>query len=430
VIHTGTTIISIKFILTILILCCSFYNISCTSDDERITITFNVGRDPTGAHYPILNSFQEKYPHIRVRVVESPQNASLQHDLYVTRFAGRDESIDVIALDVIWIAEFARAGWLHPLDIYRDRFPVSDILPGPLEACTYRDTLFAIPWFTDAGLLYYRKDILDSIGLLPPETWDELQAVAERVRTHFPDLQGLLIQGEQYEGLICNVMEFIWSHGGDVWDEYGNFRLSTPENERALQTLVDFIQTTGIIPRGVLTYQEEESRHIFTDGRALFLRNWPYVWELAANPQSGSRVYGNVGISPLPGAELGEHAATLGGWNLGISRYSRHPNESLLLLEHFTEYKQMKQFAIEGGRLPTRKSLYRDEEILERSPHYRDLFEVFLNARPRPVTPHYSQISDIMQVEIHRALLGRISIGDALRSIDSQVEDLFKRYGG
>jgi multiple sugar transport system substrate-binding protein len=427
--HAGTLIL----ILYHLILSCVFYGLffltSCTPTDERITITFNVGRDPTGAHHSIIESFQEAHPHIKIRVVESPQNASLQHDLYVTRFAGRDESIDVIALDVIWIAEFARAGWLLPLDTYRERFPISDMLPGPIESCTYRDTLYAVPWFTDAGLLYYRKDILEDLKLSPPETWEGLRTIVDTVRLVYPNLNGFLIQGEQYEGLICNIFELFWSHGGDVWDEHSNFRVTTPENEEALQTLISFIREDQVIPQGVLTYQEEESRHIFTDGRALFLRNWPYVWELAENPYSGSRISGKVGITSLPGKQAEMHAATLGGWNLGVSRYSRYPEESLELIEHFIEYEYMKRFALDGGRLPTRISLYHDTDILDRNPHYQDLYEVFLNARPRPVTPHYSQISDIMQVEIHRALLGRLSARDALLSIDRQVEELFKRYG-
>jgi multiple sugar transport system substrate-binding protein len=401
----------------------------CDATDDRVTVTFNVGRDPTGAHYGIIRHFEEQYPHIRVQVVESPQDASLQHDLYVTRFAGKDRSIDVIALDVIWIAEFARAGWLLPLEDFAVELPLDDFLKGPIEACTYRETLYAIPWFTDAGLLYYRKDLLTEYGLKEPETWNDLQDAVRTIRHDNPHMSGFVLQAEQYEGLICNVMEFIWSHGGDVWDEDGRWQLASPEAEAALQRLIDFIRAGDITPRGVLTYQEEESRHVFQDGRAIFLRNWPYVWELANNPATGSNVVGNIGIAPLPGSEPGRHAATLGGWNLGISAFSEHPEESWKLVRFFMEYEQMKQFSLEGGRLPTRISLYRDPEILERSPYFEDLFEVFINARPRPVTPHYSQISDIMQVNIHRALLGRITVREALERIDAEVLALFERYG-
>lgn len=401
----------------------------CAEDDDTVTITFNVGRDPAGAHHGIIRDFEEKYPHISVQIVESPQDASLQHDLYVTRFAGKDRSIDVIGLDVIWIAEFARAGWLLPLNDFARELPLDDFLPGPLEACTYRDTLYAMPWFTDAGLLYYRKDLLEEYGYHVPETWSDLREIALTIRDDNPHLSGFILQGEQYEGLITSVMEFIWSHGGDVWDETGRWNLATPEVEQALQKLIDFIRVDQITPRGVLTYQEEETRHVFQDGRAVFLRNWPYVWELANNPATGSNVVGKIGIAPLPGKEPGMHAATLGGWNLGLSAYSGHPKESWKLIRHFMEYDQMKRFSIDGGRLPTRISLYQDPEILERTPYVGDLYEVFINARPRPVTPHYSQISDIMQVNIHRALLGRLSVREALERIDAEVQALFERYG-
>lgn len=408
---------------------CVLSLLGCSEDTDVVTITFNVGRDPAGAHYSIIRQFEEAYPHIRVQIVESPQDATLQHDLYVTRFAGKDKSIDVIGLDVIWIAEFARAGWLLPLNDIAHELALDDFLPGPMEACTYRDTLYAIPWFTDAGLLYYRKDLLKEYGFQEPETWDELKEIVTTIRQDFPHVSGFLIQGEQYEGLICNVMELIWSHGADVWNERGQWQVATPEAEAALQRLVSFLGEYDIIPRGVLTYQEEESRHVFQDGRAIFLRNWPYVWELANNPLTGSNVVGKIGIAPLPGYRPGLHAATLGGWNLGISAYSENPQESWKLIRFFMEYDQMKQFAIEGGRLPTRISLYHDPDILERSPHFEDLFEVFINARPRPVTPHYSQISDIMQVNIHRALLGRITVRQALENIDREVTALFARYG-
>lgn len=401
----------------------------CSPEEDVTTITFNLGRDPTGAHYAIIELFEETYPDIKVQVVESPQDASLQHDLYVTRFAGKDNSIDVIALDVIWIAEFARAGWLLPLDDLAVELPMDDFLPGPVEACTYRDSLFAIPWFTDAGLLYYRQDLLNEYGFDEPETWNDLQIIVDTIRRDNPQLSGFLLQAEQYEGLICNVMEFIWSHGGSVWDKSGHWHTATPETEKAIQTLIDFIRTDDIIPRGVLTYQEEESRHVFQDGRAIFLRNWPYVWELANNPATGSNVVGKVGIAPLPGEKPGLHAATLGGWNLGISAYSDHPDESRKLISFFMEYDHMKQFSLDGGRLPTRMSIYKDPDILQRSPHFEDLFEVFINARPRPVTPHYSQISDIMQVYIHRALLERITVREALDRIDGEVLALFERYG-
>ncbi len=415
--------------LIALIVVYSLLLIGCAEDNDITTITFNVGRDPTAAHHSIIRNFEEKHPDIRVQVVESPQDASLQHDLYVTRFAGKDASIDVIAIDVIWTAEFARAGWLLPLNDLVEELPMDDFLPGPIEACTYQDSLYALPWFTDAGLLYYRTDLLEEYGFDEPKTWDELTEIVSTIRQDYPHLSGFLIQAEQYEGLITNVMEFLWSHGADVWDETGRWRIATPEAEEALQLLINFIQVEGIIPRGVLTYQEEESRHVFQDGRAIFLRNWPYVWELANNPATGSNVAGKIGIAPVPGKEPDKQAATLGGWNLGISSFSEHPEESWKLIRFFMEYEQIKQFSIEGGRLPTRISLYEDPDILERSPYFKDLYEVFINARPRPVTPHYSQISDIMQVNIHRALLGRLSVREALERIDAEVLALFGRYG-
>jgi multiple sugar transport system substrate-binding protein len=188
--------------------------------------------------------------------------------------------------------------------------------------------------------------------------------------------------------------------------------------------MVDIIHKHKITPKGILTYKEEESRQIFTSGNACFLRNWPYVWVLAQSKEKGSKVVGKVGIAPLPRFLGGRHASCLGGWNLAISKFSRHPKEAWKFIEFMTSYESQKYYSIKGGRLPTRKALYKDKDVLKKSPYYAEMYNVFINALPRPVNPNYSQISDILQVELHQALTQKKSPEQALKDAEKKIKKL------
>jgi multiple sugar transport system substrate-binding protein len=212
-----------------------------------------------------------------------------------------------------------------------------------------------------------------------------------------------------------------------VLEEDGTLLIDSPESVQALTFMRDLIHRFRVVPEGVTTYKEEDSRQLFTEGKAAFMRNWPYAWALAQNEEKGSKVAGKVGICPLPHPPDGVHAACLGGWNLAVSRFSEHPSEAMEFIKFLTSYKIQKAFAVRGGRLPTRKRLYRDEEIVGVSPHYGDLYQAFINARPRPVTPYYSKLSDILQIEVHQALIGAKEPHEALRSAKTKIEEFLPK---
>lgn len=383
---------------------------SCRPAGQK-TITWAVGKDPAGQHQALASQFEELHPGIKVKLLEMPESSTAQHDAYVTYLAAGDRTVDVYSIDIIWPAEFARAGWLVPLDGYFDPGELADFLPGPLAGCTYRDTLWAVPWFTDAGMLYYRQDILEENGLKVPQTWDQLETQASYLSKKY-GLAGYVWQGQQYEGLVCNFLEVLWSCGGNLSETDSGLVIDGQAALTALNAMHRMLET-GASPRGVLTYKEEEGRQLFTQGQAVFMRNWPYAWALAQDTAKGSRVAGRVGLAPLPHLPGQQSSACLGGWNLAVSRHSKYPEEAAALVKFLTSFSSQRLFALKGGRLPTRKSVYEDTSVIEAFPHYRQFYLSFVNARPRPVRPDYPRLSDELQIELHKILLGK-KIGPAM----------------
>jgi multiple sugar transport system substrate-binding protein len=387
---------------------------------QTVELTWAVGKDSTGTQRRLADAFMAQNPGWTVRLIEMPASATVQRDSYVTYFIARDPTIDVYSIDLTWTAEFAAAGWLRPLDAEFPPAAHAAFLPGPIEGCTYGGHVYAVPWFTDAGLLYYRRDLLARERLTPPRTWEELVRQARLLGTKYR-MYGFVFQAEQYEGLVCNFLEYVWSAGGTV--AAPAITLDTPAARRALQFMYEMIHGLRVAPPAVLTFKEEESRQAFTAGQSVFLRNWPYVW-LAAQDPANSTVAGRLGVMALPGRVPGAGVSCLGGWNLAVSRFSRHPGPAWRLIAFMTDPAAQRQFATGAGRLPTRHTLYRDRAVAAALPYLAAVYPALRTARPRPVSPYYARISDVLQVELHRALTDRQSVAAALRAAQRKIEAL------
>ncbi|MFH1865655.1 MAG: ABC transporter substrate-binding protein [Candidatus Eisenbacteria bacterium] len=404
-------------------LCCivALSVVGCSSPGSGdIEIVFAAGNDPSGATEALVDEYNAAHPGVLVKFQAMPASTDTQHDAYVTYLSARESNIDLYSLDVIWTAEFARAGWIVELPvnyIQKDTF-----LEGPLQSVTYAGKLYAVPWFTDAGVLYYRKDLLEEAGLPVPETWTEFREACREVAGS-RGMEGFVWQGARYEGLVCDFLEFLWSVGGDLDRETLIERPAAAERGivEALGLMLSFLES-DISPGGVLTYKEEDSRRLFTEGQALFLRNWPYAWSMAEG--EGSKIKGLAGIAPLPHSEGNTGYSTIGGWNVALSSYSKHPDEALEFLRFITGEKSMKERAIKGGYLPTLKSTYGDPDVLDANPHFSRFFEVFQNTRNRPRSPHYPRISDVIQENVHRALTYGIEPEAAAANIVRELAEI------
>lgn len=368
----------------------------------------------------LLRRFESRHPGLAVRVRELPASSDLQHQQFTTWLAARDPSIDVYLIDVIWVAEFAAAGWIRPLDGQLPPERRRAWHPVPLRAATFKGRLYALPRFTETGLLYYRKDLLPA----PPKTWRELIEAAGAHRME--GVAGYAFQGKQYEGLVVNFLELLWSAGGELVDDAGRVTLSSPEGVAALGFLVDLLHGARIAPPGTPTYTEQESLLEFQEGRALFHRNWAYAWALTQRP--ASKVRGKVGVAPLPAwAPGGQGVAALGGFHLAISAFSRHPEEAWRLIAYLASPEVQKAKAVEEGRPPTLTALYEDPEVLRANPHFARLRQALDRSRPRPSLPLYPRVSGILQVYLSRALVRAMEPKAALDAASREIQAFLGR---
>ncbi len=375
-----------------------------------------------------IQEFQELHPEIRVTYQATPSSASERHTLYVTWLSSRSAEIDVLSLDVIWVAEFAAAGWLAPLDgdVAATNMALDDFLPAGLISSTYQGRLYSLPWFADAGVLYYRKDLYEQAGLPPPRTFADLLAV-RGLKERFGLPYGFIFPGQAYEGLVCVLLEFIWSNGGRIFDDQGRLVLDSPQNREALSTLVDLVYRDGVSPLAVTTFMEEDCRHAFEQGYAVLMRNWPYAYASMNQPEAPVR--GKFALLPVVHGPQGQSTSCFGGGNLGINAFSRHP-EAAWKLVHFLLQRENRQAATEAlGMLPPLKSLYQDPQLNSKFPYLKSLQEVFFTARSRPTTPLYSFISDILRVHASRALTRQESPAQALEKAATEIAATQRRFG-
>jgi multiple sugar transport system substrate-binding protein len=366
--------------------------------------------ETTAVWEQLIADFERHHPGVEVIREVGPHSSTEFHDLVTQKLRNQDAEMDVFFMDVIWPSEFAAAGWALPLDRFFPAVQQKEFFTAPIAANRYRGRIYGVPLFVDAGLLYFRKDLLAKYRLAPPRTWPEMveQALLILARERDPYLTGYSAQFKQYEGLVCNMMEFIMSNGATLWDEENlKSTLDSTGAKQAVRFVRDQIIRT-ISNRGVLAYQEPESLALFTQGKAIFHRNWPYAWEVA-NDAKRSKVAGQVGMAPLPAFSGQKSVAALGGWQLGISRFSRKAQLAWEFVEHMTGREAQKRIALATGRGPARLALYRDSELLAKQPHFRALYETFTLAAPRPITPVYLPLSNIMQ----RYFSSAIAIADS-----------------
>jgi multiple sugar transport system substrate-binding protein len=370
-----------------------------------------------------LARFTREHPDIAVDLRVTPDAADQRHQLYVQWLNGRAAEPDVLQIDTIWTAEFAAAGWILPLDRFAP--DASAFFPAAVEANRWRGRLYAIPWFLDVGLLYWRTDAVEDA----PATLAELQAAAQSAIQSGATSTGLVWQGARYEGLVTVFIEHLGAFGGSILDDDGAVAVDAPEAVRALTFMRDAIWRDGWVPPSALAWQEEQTRFAFQNGQAAFMRNWPYAWGLLQDG-ARSKVAGRVAIAPFPAGAGGSPTAALGGAQLALNRYSTDPARAWTLVEFLTAPEQMLERARDASQLPSRPALYDGPDLAEaiRMPA-EDLRRAIEAAEPRPVTPVYSELSDILQLRLHRALSRQQEPEPALQDAAQEIRALLRRSG-
>ncbi len=390
-------------------------------------IVFSFFPDPTGSVQKLIDRFNEQNQGITVKLREMPADSGQHFDQLNTQFQSGETSIDVIGGDVVWPAQFAANGYIADLS---DRFPEDErraFLPATIEANTYKGKVYGVPWYTDAGMLYYRQDLLEKSGFSePPKTWDELKGMAAKVREDSGTRYGYVFQGADYEGGVVNALEYIWTSGGDVLDGE-TVVINSPEARRGLEIERSMV-AEGVAPEGVSQYKEQESASLFLGGGAVFMRNVPRMYALASDPAESKIDPATIGIAAMPVAEEGlQSYSSLGGWNLFLNANSKQADAAYEFIRFMSAPEQQKIRSVEGSVLPTRKELYEDPEVLEKVRVAELGQEAIQNTRPRPISPYYSDMSLKMAEQFVRSLRGNVTPEEALGVLEGELEEIVRQ---
>lgn len=362
-----------------------------------------------------------------VVLVPMPASTSDQFGQYRLWLAAGNPDIDLYQTDVIWAPQLAD----HFVDLTE---AAADLIPqhfpSIIESQTVNGKLVALPIFTDAPALYYRTDLLEKHGASVPTTWEELTATAQMIQDAEraegnAEIWGFVWQGNAYEGLTCNALEWIKSFGGgQIVEPDGSISVNNEAAAAALTLAASWVGT--ISPDGVLAYQEEEARGLWQTGNAVFMRNWPYAYGLGNGDDSA--VKGLFGVAPLPtGGGNDTSAATLGGWNVAVSKYGDNQEAAISLALYLAGAEAQKQRALNESNLPTIISLYDDADIAAAQPIIPQWKDVFLQAVPRPSAPtlgSYNQVSSLFWSAVHDVLSGNASAAEALEILEADLQDL------
>jgi trehalose/maltose transport system substrate-binding protein len=375
----------------------------------------------------ILDQY-EKNTGNKVTIVPMPPSTTDQFGQYKLWLAARNTDIDVYQTDVIWAPQLANQ-LVDLTEATKD--VVGAHFPSIIESQTVDGRLVALPIFTDAPALYYRKDLLDKYGAKVPTTWAELADTAKLVmdkerEAGNQDMWGFVFQGNAYEGLTCDALEWVKSNGGgQIVEPDGAISINNSQAAAAIETAKSWVGT--IAPPGVLAYQEEESRGVWQSGNAVFMRNWPYAYSLGNGGDSPIKGKFDVTTLPAGSGEGARSAATLGGWNLAVSKYSENPDAAVELVKWIASPEMQKYRALKASNLPTIQALYDDADIAREQPIIPRWKEVFLNAVPRPsaqVKLKYNEASSQFWTAVHKTMSGEGTAADNLAELEISLTKL------
>ena len=367
-----------------------------------------------------------------VKMFSPPNNTTDSLALYRQLFAAKSTDVDVMMIDVVWPGVIKD----HLVDLKKySKGAEKNHFPAIVANNTVGGKLLGMPWFTDAGLLFYRKDLVAKYNLKAPGTWEDLAAAAAKIQdgertAGNKDFQGFVFQAKAYEGLTCDALEWVYSYGGgSIIESDGKISINNANAAKALDTAASWIGK--IAPQGVLNYGEEDARGVWQAGNAAFMRNWPYAWSLGN--KDDSPIKGKIGVAALPkGGANGKNAATLGGWQLAVSKYSKVEKEAADLAMYMTSPEVQKERAINGSYNPTIPSLYKDKDVLAANPFMGDLYDVFTSAVARPATVtglKYPEVSNAFWDATHEVLSGKSNGAAAVKKLEGKLKQVTRTKG-
>jgi multiple sugar transport system substrate-binding protein len=382
------------------------------------TIHYCQGKDTNGSAHENVALFNKKYASqgYKVELTEFPADAGQQRAQFIQRQQAKSNDCDVFSSDVIWTAEFASQKWLYDMTPYIEKAK-DKYIAAPLETVHYGGKYWGAPASSDAAFIFYRTDKGSGKA---PSTWQEVYADAKKSG-------GVVYQGAPYEGLTCDYLELAFAAGGKVLSDDGKkSEIASPENEKALQLMVDGIKD-GAAPKAVTTYMEPETDQAWDSGRYSYMRNWTYAYALH-NGKDSPKVAGKYKVAPLPTFEGAGKAGILGGHNSVISVYTKNPGLALKYADFTASPEWQKIQLLKYSGASVIPDVYSEPDVKKAVPYAAELLQALSQAKARPVSPVYPQISQAIYKNVNDALAGRVSPKDALAKADKQITSALSTF--
>lgn len=390
---------------------------------------FTGGQQRPDVMKQIVDVYMQRNPGVKVEVEVGGATSEQQQQYLNTVLASKDSALDVILIDVIRPAQWQAAQWAEPLDSYlgaeKDAV-MARYLPAYREANIVDGKVVALPYFADAQFLYYRKDLLEKHGVQPPKTWDELSAAAKKITAAEgnPNLRGFETAGAPIEGTVCTFLVPLWGAGGSLTDGAGKLSLSGDLAKRPFE-LWSKMKADNVLPANIAEIVTDRIRQNFQAGNLVFGMTWGYVWNRTQN-DADTQVKDKTGVVPLPGFTADKAATCIGGWQLAVSSFSKNKAEAVKLVRYLSSPEVAKQQAILASHLPVFAETYTDPDVLKANPWFKDALPVVRTARARPVTPRYTEVSEIIRTNMNAFLAGTKTGDAALADINGRLGPIFR----
>jgi multiple sugar transport system substrate-binding protein len=376
----------------------------------------------------LFDQYQAKNPGVTIESETGGATSELQRQYLGTVLNAKDPSIDVYMIDIVNPAQYAGAGWLEPLNAYvgDPASAMKPYLPAYAAADVIDGKIAAMPGFADAMFMYYRRDLLDKYKLPEPKTWDELAATAKKIQDgeKDPNLQGLSIQGAPIEGAVCTFLLPYWSQGKEFNDAKGRMTLDKPAAVKGLDQWLGMVDK-GVVKKNVAEVKTPDTVNEFKAGEVVFAINWGFAWDRFKTDKD-SKVVGKVGVMPLPAVAGGKSATCIGGWQWGVSAFSKHKPEAAKLVKFLASPEASKFLAIEGSLLPTSLPVYTDADVVKAVPWFKDAADVVAAGRSRPVSRDYGQVSDAIRTTTSAVLARTKKPAEGVDEIESRLRRVMR----
>jgi multiple sugar transport system substrate-binding protein len=389
------------------------------------------GTGANDARTVLINAFEKQYPNIHVTLVSASTDTDTNRSTLATQIAG-GAGPDVFMGDVIWPAQFGAHQLAVPLSSYLPSSYWSKFAPGLVAGATYKGAVYGSPLFEDQGFLYYRKDLLTKDGLPVPTTWEQLETDAKTVVSKGQSKYGFVWEGDSYEGLTCNFMEYLTDAGGTATNS--GYTKATLNSAAALKavTFMRSLITSGVSPAAVTTFQEPQAMNTFASGQAVFLRNWDYAYTDAITPSDGGKLTASqVGVVPLPtfAGQPTPGYSNIGGWNMYINPHSKHLGADLTFIQWLSSTAAQDILSQKYGFISTVAAVRSAPATIAANP----VFAIVPNTKlvPRPAgTPNYPALSTAIYQNVNGALAGSATPAAAVASMESAANTALSSSSG